>query len=115
MVYQKKPREMRVTLECQHEITYRYAMPEAGDTVFCVRCNDARIVVLTPVDGCRFLCRNCRHARAFGRNKTMMEKRAVLHHRNWPSHEIYLIEDGTVYARVAPQVETLPLQIKGIL
>lgn len=56
-----------VVLECEHQLIFQ-VMPELGESLFCVRCNNWRKVVRT-ISNFKIRCQACKYGRHFGYNK----------------------------------------------
>lgn len=76
-----------VLLGCNHSSVFDAPTPEAGDEVFCRRCNNYSIVKDTGVEY-YFKCRTCKYCRHFGMARINAELAAMRHRRKYSHHYV---------------------------
>lgn len=73
-------------LECDHEVSFSIGEPTTGDTIWCVRCFDYRMVRhIAEKWGVK--CNHCSYARNYG-GKLSAETKGTAHSIRFLGHEV---------------------------
>lgn len=73
-------------LSCGHSVTYKI-WPQIFDEVFCIRCNDGRLVASYQYVA---RCDDCNFSRGFGNDRYQAKRVATKHHFANPEHVVKL-------------------------
>lgn len=95
------------TFVCGHTMEYRDTIPpKRGETVYCRKCADYRVVEISSEQQWSFRCRSCRTSRQYGKDESECRNAAGKHLRKYAGHTVQIKEGRAV-------VETLTTESNG--